>query len=298
MSKTKNISKQDIRQSIAPALLKHSPNIIALLDQDAQICEFNKYAEDITGYEKNEIIGKNWIELFIPQKLQKNVLAVWKSVIGRKKIFQNYQNEIQTKKKTLRKIAWANYLLTIKKEKFVLVIGHDITDEKKEFCANSNFLIDKIFEGIIIIDFSYKIVFVNKGFLTAFAATRTELLNTNIFDYIDPDFHEQTIRDLKKAKRGKRVDRSETKIIYDDKEVWVESSIDLSDFNQTKVFLITVHDIAKRKIIEKEKNEKRAQLQEKIRELEIFQKVAVKRELKMIKLKEEIKKLKTKKNEN
>lgn len=117
-------------------LIDRAPNIIVGLGEKSKILLFNKYAEKLTGYRAKNVIGKRWIELFIPLKMKKELYGVWNGIVGKKAIGHNFTNLIKTKKGE-RLISWHNDVLKEDgKFKMVLSIGQDITEEDRLRKAN------------------------------------------------------------------------------------------------------------------------------------------------------------------
>ena len=59
-------------------LLETANTFILTLDENANITNFNQCAEKITGYTKEEVLGKNWFEIFIPLEAKKTIPEVLK----------------------------------------------------------------------------------------------------------------------------------------------------------------------------------------------------------------------------
>ena len=61
--------EQELRaaRDYADRLIETSNAIVLVLDTDANILTFNRAAEEITGYRREEVIGQNW-EMFVPRE--------------------------------------------------------------------------------------------------------------------------------------------------------------------------------------------------------------------------------------
>lgn len=108
--------------------------IILVLDLDATVTLINKKGCEVTGYSKEEIIGRNWVDLVIPERIQKNVEAVFKElVIGNAQISERFENPIIDKNGEERIISWHNVLIRDDGGKIINVLssGEDITEHKK-----------------------------------------------------------------------------------------------------------------------------------------------------------------------
>ncbi len=110
-----------------------SGNIVSLLlDKDGNITFCNHYFLYITGYSGNEIIGKNWFELFIPAELRDSLFQIFIKGIQQDNMIKNYDNQIVTKNGEKLFISWYNISLQsgIDEMQGMASIGVNITDSK------------------------------------------------------------------------------------------------------------------------------------------------------------------------
>ncbi len=108
--------------------------IIVILDDKANVVKINRRGCDVLGYSEEEIVGKNWIETFIPEELRKTIYSVHTKVAsGEIEPVEHFENDILTKDGELRTIAWHNayYSDTRKNITGSLSSGQDITDRKR-----------------------------------------------------------------------------------------------------------------------------------------------------------------------
>jgi PAS domain S-box-containing protein len=113
-------------------IVNNAPNIIVGLGKKSIIKVFNRYAERLTGYRAQEVIGKKWINIFVPEDLKKTIYEVWGDIVKNKRIDHSFENEIITKSGEKRLIEWRNTMLTEKDEfRMILSIGTDITERKQ-----------------------------------------------------------------------------------------------------------------------------------------------------------------------
>ncbi|MEJ5273332.1 MAG: GAF domain-containing protein [Spirochaetota bacterium] len=109
-------------------IINRAPVIIIGLGKNSKIILFNRFAEELTGYQSDEVIGKNWIEIFIDKEDKETLYNEWNNLIKNKRN-DNYLNYIITKNGNKRLINWNNIVLKdLNDNDFVLSIGMDITD--------------------------------------------------------------------------------------------------------------------------------------------------------------------------
>ncbi len=91
ISKQKKIEKELIKsKELAEKYLDVAGNIILALDPNGTITLLNKKGHEIMGYKKGELIGKNWIELFIPKESLNTIKKVHKTNVEKKDEFLEY----------------------------------------------------------------------------------------------------------------------------------------------------------------------------------------------------------------
>lgn len=104
-----------------------------MLDTNGKVTFVNNYLSNLTGWKCNEILGKNWFDNFLPEKVRTNVHNIFTEAITHKNMPANYTNEILTKKGTLKIIQWNNTLQFDERGNVLSVtsIGEDITEKQK-----------------------------------------------------------------------------------------------------------------------------------------------------------------------
>ncbi|MCP3900906.1 MAG: PAS domain S-box protein, partial [Desulfobacteraceae bacterium] len=112
-------------------LLETANTIILVLDISANIIVFNKYAEKLTGYTKEDVIGKNWFDLFIPFRHKDDLPKVFAEVLKSMPDVSKYKNSIVLKSGMERLISWSNNIIRDISGNIdgILSIGRDITEQ-------------------------------------------------------------------------------------------------------------------------------------------------------------------------
>jgi len=108
--------------------------IILVIDSDQKVSLINKKGCEILGYDEKEIIGKNWLDTFIPKRNRDEVKAAFKKLMaGKIEPVEYFENPILTKDKDERIIAWHNTFLRDEDFKIIATLssGEDITEHKK-----------------------------------------------------------------------------------------------------------------------------------------------------------------------
>jgi len=114
------------------AIISAAPNLVVGLDAHARIVLFNRFAEQLTGYAEDEVLGQNWIELFIPPELRNDIRALWETITARRLIQHHFDNPIITKTGVRLLISWNNTVLTDGGAfRMMLSIGEDVTERRR-----------------------------------------------------------------------------------------------------------------------------------------------------------------------
>ena len=101
------------------------------LDNEGNITLINQRGLGILGYQREELLGKNWFRTCLPDRLQKAVLDVYHQLIrGEIESVKYYENPVLTKDGKERIIAWHSSDLRSPDGEIagVLTSGEDITD--------------------------------------------------------------------------------------------------------------------------------------------------------------------------
>lgn len=108
------------------------PAIILLLDVKGRILHFNAFMASLSGYDLDEIRGKDWFTLFLPEPERARIRRVFTASAGGKPS-QGTINTIVTKSGEPRLIQWYNQTLNAEREghHYVLATGVDITQRKQ-----------------------------------------------------------------------------------------------------------------------------------------------------------------------
>lgn len=107
--------------------------ILLSIDSDGIVQLINPKGCEVLGYSKDEIIGKNWCDNFIPERMREVVKKVAAKVYsGELESVKYYENEILTKTGKEKIIAWNNSVLRDDKGNILgtLSSGEDITERK------------------------------------------------------------------------------------------------------------------------------------------------------------------------
>ena len=92
-------------------LLETIQLVAVMLDCDGNITFCNDYLLNLTGWSRDEVLGKNWLDIFIPKEERAPTGSVFKRIIARDTVTSHYENVIMTRAKKQRLIVWDNTVL-------------------------------------------------------------------------------------------------------------------------------------------------------------------------------------------
>ncbi len=107
--------------------------MIVALNSDQSVALINRKGCEILGYNEEEIIGKNWFDNFLPDKIRDEVKAIFISLMaGNIKPDEYFENPVLTKNGEERIIAWHNTVLEDDMNNIIgtLGSGEDITKRR------------------------------------------------------------------------------------------------------------------------------------------------------------------------
>jgi len=107
--------------------------LILVLDNNYIVKMINQKGADILGYSKEEIVGKNWIETFLPKDIQSDIKKIGDDIIGKIDVHLGNENLIVTKSGEERLLLWNNSTLVDENDNSIgiLTSGIDITDQRE-----------------------------------------------------------------------------------------------------------------------------------------------------------------------
>jgi PAS domain S-box-containing protein len=108
--------------------------IMVAIDAEQRVGLINKKGCQILGYSEDEILGKNWFNNFLPERIRSDVKGKFKRVLsGQSDVSEYYENPVLTKSGEERLIAWHNTVLRDEKGQVIAALnsGEDITERKQ-----------------------------------------------------------------------------------------------------------------------------------------------------------------------
>ncbi len=159
-----------IRQArdYAESLIEGANAMLVGLDTEGRVTLFNAAAEGITGFTREEVLGRDWSAAMLPAHLAEANAALYRDFIaGRTSLPRQYQGAIRTKDGRQRHIAWQNSLQKQGEAVTgIIAFGIDITEQKQAEAELRRLhrAIEQAAEGVLIADESGTILYANPAF--------------------------------------------------------------------------------------------------------------------------------------
>ncbi len=121
------------QRGVAQNYLDVAGVVLVVIDANQKVNLINRKGCQVLGYKEQEIIGKNWFDNFIPDRIRGEVRAVFdKLMAGEIEPVEYFENPVLTKNGEERIIAWHNTVLMEEGNIIgTLSSGEDITERKR-----------------------------------------------------------------------------------------------------------------------------------------------------------------------
>lgn len=132
LSKIRTMEELLRREADVSSSITETANAVMMaLDPEGQLIFFNRAAEEITGYNRVEVAGKNWLETFVPESEYRRVSANV-SLMDHSSRMATFQSLLLTRAGGKRFINWNSSLLedATGRPWGILLIGLDLTDQR------------------------------------------------------------------------------------------------------------------------------------------------------------------------
>jgi len=171
------------------SLINIAPTVILSLSPDYKILEFNKEAEEIFGCKRDDALGKNYLETFLPEDVRSRVAEDIKKVLDGQSI-RNFENNVISLNGDEHIVSWnVDPIVASDGSKLgIIAIGQDVTKRKKteDALRFTQFAVDRASVAAYWIGQDGQLFYVNDTACKLLNYSREELLSKTIYD-IDPN---------------------------------------------------------------------------------------------------------------
>lgn len=127
-------AEQDLKAAtqFLETIIETAPTLVVVVNSKAEICMFNRVCEMLTGYEREEVLGRNMLDLFVADPDRETFAQRFNSAEVAE-LCQPHENHWTTKSGVQRLIEWRCTRLNPvgdHDEPMMLAIGVDVTDRR------------------------------------------------------------------------------------------------------------------------------------------------------------------------
>ena len=203
--------------------------MLVAIDSEERVGLINRKGCEILGYEEKEILGKNWFDNFLPQRVKDEVRAVFETFVrGQADAPEYFEKPVLTRNGQERLIAWHNTALTDDQGNFVAILssGEDITEHKRIMKALEQSeekyrdLFEHARDAIVTFDPEGNITDANKA-VEEYGFKREELMGKSLFDFVIEEHRDKAVEDFETLIGGRSV-RDEMDVITPKGTITVE----------------------------------------------------------------------------
>ena len=162
---------------------------LVMLDADERVGTINAKGCELLGCSREEILGKNWFEHFIPAHERERVRRGFRDLIaGNVEPMAHFENPVLTRTGEERIIAWQNTVVRNERGEIIATLssGEDVTarrhaeEAQRESEATAGALLEAASEGIVIVEPAGRILSVNRKTEEMFGYSRGELIGETV----------------------------------------------------------------------------------------------------------------------
>ena len=200
-------------------LFEHAPDGYYLSDLKGTFTDGNKVAEEITGYKRDELIGKSFLKLkLLPaEQLPRAAALLAKSVLGRSTGPEEFS--LNRKDGSIVTVEIRTHPVRIAGQRLVLGIARDISVRKQaekslqESEERFRDLFDNAHDLVQSIGADGHFRYVNRAWLETLGYTSAEMSKLTIYDVLHPDFHSQHVEIFHSLSDGEQIARVEAALV-------------------------------------------------------------------------------------
>ncbi|HEY3416620.1 MAG TPA: EAL domain-containing protein [Armatimonadota bacterium] len=170
------VSEREFRE-----MLENVHLLAVTLDTEGAITFCNDFLLESTGWQREDVLGRNWFDLFIPPDEREAVRQLFQEAVRQGTIPTHYEYCILTRDGVKRYVSWNNSLQHAPDDRVTKAtsIGEDITERKavEERSRLAATVLDNTMEGVAVLNARGQIHSVNPAFTTITGFSAAEVID-------------------------------------------------------------------------------------------------------------------------
>jgi PAS domain S-box-containing protein len=212
-------------------LFEYAPDGYYLNDLKGLFVDGNKAAEELTGYKRDELIGKSFLKLKLlsPKEIPKAASLLAKNALGKSTGPDEFT--LNQKGGTQVVVEIRTFPLKIKDQSLVLANVRDITKRKKAEAAvreseeKYRTLVESATDYIFMIGEDNRVLSLNKAGAFLFRKPPEKIIGKSIFELFPKEIATRYSDSLKKAYKTGQSSSYESRMVVEGKESWLSVSL-------------------------------------------------------------------------
>ncbi len=188
------------------------------LDVVGKITYVNNYFLEYTGYNREEVIGLNYFDTFVPETERAEQRQAYLDMIAGKTLLHYNERDIETKMGVVKTLRWQRMFDLDNEGEItgVTSLGRDVTDKKvaMEALRDNKSRLQDIFDNahdlIQNISIDNKFIFVNKAWKEKLGYDDYDIERLTLNDIVHPYYKAKLIYQLRNLYKGEHVNKIET----------------------------------------------------------------------------------------
>ncbi len=191
------------------------------VSKTGQIVYCNQYLLRVTGYTSEELIGKDYFEVFVPLPEQEDRRKEYQRAMARQGFWESGARSFKMKSGEIRYINFNSVVLNYYQGEItgLTKIGEDVTHEREVSLAlqRSNEALQDLFDNsndlIFICSMEGNLLFANRAFKEKIGYSNEELAQTNVRDILYEQSKKSTYRKILSILRGEKLPKFDAILI-------------------------------------------------------------------------------------
>ncbi len=203
----------DVRQTVDQL------NLVGLtIERDGTLSYANPYTYRVTAWQPDEIVGKNFFDVFIPPADRARLESELDEALSKGGFSDQKEITLLARSGALRSVQLNSFIRnsTDGQVASFTIIGEDVTNKRRVASALSNTnaqlqdLVDNTSDLIQLLTLDGKFIFVNRAWREALGYSSEEISALNLRDVLHPDYASSTLGLLKRIQEGDKLPYIET----------------------------------------------------------------------------------------